>query len=55
MSAKCSVFNILTHTARTVCSNPQLLHKEEHMGDALGKWKYPTLALDRLKTGNNHE
>ena len=29
LSAKYSEFNTLTHRARTVCVNPQLLHKEE--------------------------
>ena len=49
MSAKYSVFNTLTHRARTVFANPQLLHKEgEHIRDALIMCKYPTWALNIL-------
>ena len=29
LSAKFSVFNTITHAARSVCTNPQLLHEEE--------------------------
>ena len=36
LSAKFSVINTLTHRAKTVCSNPELLHKEmDHLRKAL--------------------
>ena len=55
LSAICSVFNTITHRARTVCANPQLLCKvEEDMRDAIVWCKYPTWALNRLETKNKH-
>ena len=48
MFAKYSVINTLKHRARTVCSNQQLLKKEEdHLNRALNDWKYPAWALNR--------
>ena len=36
LSAKFSVINTLTHRTKTVCSNPELLHKEmDHLRKAL--------------------
>ena len=51
----CKVCLILTHRTRTVCANPQLLHKEEDLqsGDLL-RCKYSTQALNRLMTKCNH-
>ena len=49
LSAKLSVIQILTHRAQTVCSNPELLHKEKaHLRKALTQCKYPKWALDKL-------
>ena len=45
LSAKYSVINTLTHRAKTVCSNPDLLLKEmEHLRKALTHSKYPKWA-----------
>ena len=42
LSAKYSVFNTLTHRAMTVCTNQQLLQKEEeHIKGALQRHKFP--------------
>ena len=49
LSAKFSVINTLTHRAKTVCSNPELLHKEmDHLRMALTQCKYPKWALDKV-------
>ena len=49
-AAKYSVVSTLHHRARVVCSNPQLLKKEEdHLQRVLLKNKYPTWALNRVK------
>ena len=54
----------LQHRANTICSNPQLLQKEEqHLKNALKNCKYPTWALNRIqkkqvptnKTSNNNQ
>ena len=46
-----SGFKNLIHKAKTFCTNPQLLHKEEeHVWDALIKCRYSTWTLNRLKT-----
>ena len=48
LSAKYSVIRTLTHRAKTVCSNPELLQKEmEHLSKALTNCKYPKWALDK--------
>ena len=48
LSAKFSVINTLIHRAQTVCSNPELLHKEmDHLRKALTQCKYPKWALDK--------
>ena len=50
LSAKFSVINTLSHRAKTVCSNPELLTQEkEHLRKALTQCKYPKLALDRVE------
>ena len=50
ISSKYNVAGSLYHRAKTVCSNPQLLQKEEnHLCKALKKCKYPTWAIKRAK------
>ena len=50
LSAKFSVINTLSHRAKTVCSNPELLKQEkEHLRKALTKCKYPKWALDKVE------
>ena len=50
LSAKFSVFHTLSHRAQTVCSNPELLHKEKaHLRNALTECKYPKWALDKVE------
>ena len=50
ISSKYSVAGTLYHRAKTVCSNSQLLQKEEdHLCKALKKCKYPTWAINRAK------
>ena len=49
LSAKFSVIHTLSHRAQTVCSNPDLLHKEKiHLRNVLMQWKYPEWALDKV-------
>ena len=39
-----------THRVQTVCSNPELLHKEKvHLRMALTQCKYPKWALDKVE------
>ena len=48
--SKYSVVGTLYHRAKTICSNQDVLHKEEqHLFQALKKCKYPTWALNRVK------
>ena len=50
LSAKYSVISTLTHRAKTVCSNPELLQIEmEHLRKALTNCKYPRRALDKVE------
>ena len=50
LTSKYSVIETLQHRAQTICSNPQLLQKEEqHLKNALKKCKYPTWALNRIQ------
>ena len=50
LSAKLSVINTLTHRAQTVCSNPELLHKEmDYLRKALTQCKYPKWAFDKVE------
>ena len=50
LSAKYSVINTLTHRAKTVCNNPELLQKEmEHLMKALHHCKHLKWALDRVE------
>ena len=48
--SKYSVVETLYHRAKTICSNQEMLLKEEqHLFQALKKCKYPTWALNRAK------
>ena len=47
--SKYSVVGTLYHRAKTICSNQEMLLKEEHHFQALKKCKYPTWALNRVK------
>ena len=48
--SKYSVVGTLYHRAKTICSNQEMLLKEEqHLFQALQKCKYPTWALNRVK------
>ena len=50
LSAKFSVIHTLFHRAQTVCSNPELLCKEQaHLRKALTQCKYPKWALDKVE------
>ena len=50
LKAKYSMIGTLQHRAQTICSNPQLLQKEDlHLKNALKKCKYPTWALNRIQ------
>ena len=47
LSAKFSVIHTLSHSAKTVCSKPELLQQEkDHLRKAFTKCKYPKWALD---------
>ena len=50
LTSKYSVIGTLQHRAQTICSDPQLLHKEEqHLKSTLKKCKYPTWALNKIQ------
>ena len=50
IAAKCSVVNTIHHSTKVVCSNSQLLEKEEdHLQRVLLENKYPMWALNRVK------
>ena len=50
LTSKYSMIGTLQHRAETICSNPQLLQKEEqHLKNALKNCKYPTWALNRIQ------
>ena len=50
LSAKFSVIITLSHRAKTVCSNPELLKQEkEHLRKTLTQCKYPKWALDKVE------
>ena len=50
LSTKFSVINTLSHRAKTVCSNPELLKQEnEHLRKALTQCKYPKWALNKVE------
>ena len=50
LTSKYSMIGTLQHRAQTICSNPQLVQKEEqHQKNALKKCKYPTWTLNRIQ------
>ena len=50
ISSKYSVVGTLHHRAKTVCSSPDMLKREEeHLSRVLTKCKYPTQAINRVK------
>ena len=50
ITSKYSVIGTLYHRARTACSNPSQLQKEEkHLFKSLRKCKYPNWVLNRVK------
>ena len=50
ITSKYSMIGTLYHRARTVCSNPNQLQKEEkHLFKSLRKFKYPDWALNRVR------
>ena len=50
ITSKYSMIGTLYHKARTICSNPSQLQKEQkHLFKSLRKCKYPNWALNRLK------
>ena len=50
LSSKCSVIGTLTHGAKVVCTNSELLQGElNHLRRALGKCNYPTWAIKRVQ------
>ena len=53
LSAKVSVIYTLKHSTRTVCSNQQLLKKEEHLNRALRRCNYPEWDLTRASIKQN--
>ena len=59
LSAKYSVIGTLTHRAKTVYTDPELLQNEiYHLRRALGKYNYPTWAINRVQNkvlNNNQE
>ena len=58
LSAKYSVIGTLTHRAKTVCTNPDLLDKEvKHLREVMGKYKYPNWAMNKVqsKVLNNNQ
>ena len=50
LTSKYSIIGTLQHRAQTICSNPQLLQKQEqHLMNALMNSKHPTWALNRIQ------
>ena len=50
LAAKYSVISTPTHTARTVCTKPEVLKKEiHHLRKAQTKCKYPNWKLDKVE------
>ena len=51
LSAKYSVIGSLNHRAKTVCTGPELLHRElQHLRKALVRCKYPHWAINRVQS-----
>ena len=52
--AKFSVIHTLSHRAQTLCSNPELIHKEKaHLRNALTQCQYPKWTLDKVERRYN--
>ena len=50
LSAKYSIIGTLTHRAKIVCTDPELLQKElTHLRNAMGKCKYPSWAINKVQ------
>ena len=52
ISSKYSMVGTLHHTAKTICSSPYMLQKEEeeeHLSRVLTRCNYPTWAINRVK------
>ena len=50
ISSKYSVVGTLHHRAKTICSSPHMLQKEEdHLSNILTRCKYPTWAINSVK------
>ena len=50
LSAKYSVIGTLTHSAKIVCTTPELLQKElTHLRSAMGKCNYPAWAINKVQ------
>ena len=50
ISSKYSVVGTLHHRAKTICSSPYMLQKEEeHLSRVLTRCKYPTWEINRVK------
>ena len=51
LSAKHSAIGTLTHRAKTVCTDPELLQRElQHLRKALGKCNYPSWAINKVQS-----
>ena len=55
LTSKYSVIGTLQHRAQTICSDPQLLHEEQHLKSALRKNKYPTWALNKIQMKSKNQ
>ena len=56
LTSKYSVIGTLQHRANTICSNTQLLHKEEkHLKNALKNCQYPTWAINKIQQKINNQ
>ena len=50
LAARFSVIHTLSNRVQTICSNPELLHKEKtHCRNVLTQCKYPKWALDKVE------
>ena len=50
LSAKYSVIGTLTHRAKTVCTDPELLQRElQHLRKALGRCNYPPWVINKVQ------
>ena len=55
LTSKYSVIGTLQHRANTICSNTQLLYKEEkHLKNALKNCQYPTWAINKIQQKINN-